>query len=72
MSPYLAERICFVGQQAVFEEASTLLDELVGVSVTAKQIERLCHYFGQLVDPEPEAPGRAGSGPVYAMARVAR
>lgn len=74
ISPYLQERICFVGQQAVFEEASTMLRELVGVVVTAKQIERVCHHVGALLElpteaaevvaPEPAAPE---AGVVYGM-----
>jgi hypothetical protein len=70
ISPYLQERICYVGQEAVFEEASTMLRELLGVAVSAKQIERLCHYFGQVVEETAQDAQReswSGSGPVYGM-----
>jgi hypothetical protein len=74
ISPYLQERICFVGQQAVFEEASTMLRELVGVVVTAKQIERVCHHVGALLEAPMEAaevvapePAAAHAGVVYGM-----
>ena len=61
MSPYLQERVCFVGQKEVYQEASTTLDELVGVAVTAKQIERVCHHFGALLeDGQPQ--DQPGSG----------
>lgn len=78
MSPYLQERVCFVGQKEVYQEASTTLDELVGVAVTAKQIERVCHHFGALIEqaepappPEPAPPAEATCSPehpVYALA----
>lgn len=76
MSPYLQERVCFVGQKEVYQEASTTLDELVGVAVSAKQIERVCHHFGALIeqaDAPPSEPGppaeatRSPEEPVYAM-----
>lgn len=70
ISPYLQERICYVGQEAVFEKASTMLLELLGVEVSAKQIERLCHYFGACLEETQEAsepPSWSGSGPVYGM-----
>jgi hypothetical protein len=68
ISPYLQERICYVGQEAVFEEASTMLRELLGLAVSAKQIERVCHYFGaHLEQTHSEPPAWAGSGPVYGM-----
>lgn len=78
MSPYLQERVCFVGQKEVYQEASTTLDELVGVAVTAKQIERVCHHFGALIEQAEAAPltelappseaTRSPEEPVYAMA----
>ena len=77
MSPYLQERVCFVGQKEVYHEASTTLDELVGVSVSAKEIERVCHHFGALIEQaeaapssEPAPPAQATRSPekaVYAM-----
>ena len=70
ISPFLQERICYVGQEAVFEEASTMLRELLGLAVSAKQIERVCHYFGQRVEETAEVsehPVWSGSGPIYGM-----
>jgi hypothetical protein len=52
ISPYLQELGCYVGQQAPFDEASLLLKRLAGVDLSDKQIERLCHYHGQLLDDE--------------------
>ena len=70
ISPYLQERICYVGQETVFEGASTMLRELLGVAVSAKQVERLCHYFGGGLEEraeEVESAPWSGSGPVYGM-----
>ena len=79
MSPYLQERLCFVGQKEIYQEASTTLDELVGelvgVAVSAKQIERVSHHFGALVEEaepaEPTGPPAEATGApeplVYAM-----
>ena len=60
MSPYLQERVCFLGQKEVYQEAATTLEELVHVEVNAKQIERVCHHFGALLEEaEPQGLGRA-------------
>jgi hypothetical protein len=52
MSPYWQELGCFVGQQCPFDEASDLLQKLLGVALSDKQIERLCHHHGQLLETE--------------------
>jgi hypothetical protein len=44
--------MCYVGQQQVFEEASENFMKLTGVSVSPKQIERICHHYGQLLEEE--------------------
>lgn len=44
--------MCYVGQQAVFEEAEDLLDVLCGVNINAKQIERVCHHYGEQIEKE--------------------
>ena len=41
-----------MGQEQVFEQASQVLEELTGSSVTAKQLERLCHYYGELAEAQ--------------------
>lgn len=50
MSPYLQELVVFTGQNCVFEDGSEQLRRLSGVTVTAKQIERLTHTYGELLD----------------------
>jgi len=49
ISPYMQEHLCRAGTRLTFEEASEQVAELKGVAVNAKQIERLCHYYGELL-----------------------
>ena len=51
-SAYLQQLGCYVGQHCPFDEASELLRRLRGVDLSDKQIERICHYHGQLLDDE--------------------
>jgi hypothetical protein len=47
ISPYLQEHLCRAGTKMTFEEASEEITQLRGVKVNAKQIERLCHHYGE-------------------------
>ncbi len=49
ISPYLQEHLCRVGTKLTFEEASEEVTKLMCVGVNAKQIERLCHHYGDLL-----------------------
>lgn len=42
--------MCYLGQNRVFEDASKLLKRMTGVTVSAKQIERVCHYYGHAIE----------------------
>ncbi len=59
MSPYLQEKACLLGQALPFDEASTMLEKLLGESLSDKQIERVSHYYGQVLEEEN------GEEPVY-------
>lgn len=50
MSRYLQDRICYIGQSQVYEESRQTLTEMLGVDVSEKQIERVCHCYGQLLE----------------------
>ena len=50
MSAYLQEVSCWVGQQEVFDKSSEALSKLLQVEVTDKQVERLCHHYGQALE----------------------
>lgn len=55
MTAYWQECCLYMGQQEVFEEASQSIGKLTGTTVTAKQIERLCHCYGQLAQDKQAA-----------------
>lgn len=74
-SSLLQEQMCYLGQQLVFEESSQTLERLLGITVTAKQIERICHYYGEEIEKQTErviitggvAPERNDGKRYYAM-----
>ncbi|GHT48782.1 hypothetical protein AGMMS49982_00750 [Bacteroidia bacterium] len=47
MSAYLQNLCCYEGANAVFETASATLHLMLGIDVTAKQIERISHFYGE-------------------------
>lgn len=54
MSSYAQELSCYVGQQLVFEDASNMLESMKGLVIDAKQIERICHLYGQELEDQQE------------------
>jgi hypothetical protein len=50
ISSYLQEQMCRLGTKMPFEEAEEELKELLGIQTNAKQIERLCHHYGELLN----------------------
>lgn len=50
LSPYLQELMVYVGESLVFEESAHLLEKLLHTSVNAKQVERVCHHYGALLE----------------------
>jgi hypothetical protein len=56
-SAYLQETALLLGQGHVYAESAALLERLCGVSLSDKQIENLCHHYGQILEthPQPEA-----------------
>lgn len=49
-SPYCQELACLLGQALPFDEASVVMEKLLGHSLSDKQIERLCHHYGQALE----------------------
>ena len=43
ISDYVQDLACYVGHQEVYDEAEVLLKRIVGIDLSDKQIERLCH-----------------------------
>ena len=59
MSAYLQEKVAYVGQKEVYEEASESLLMLAGLCVSGKQIERVCHHYGALYEAQSREPVEA-------------
>ena len=47
ISSFAQETMCYMGQHLVFKEAEEVINTLTGADVNAKQVERLCHHYGQ-------------------------
>lgn len=52
ISSYAQETMCYVGQYLVFEEAQELINNFTGAGFNAKQIERVCHRYGQCIEDQ--------------------
>ena len=53
ISDYVQDLACYVGQQEVYDEAEVLLKRVGGIDLSDKQIERLCHKYGNLLEQDP-------------------
>lgn len=54
ISGKLQEIMCLLAQGYVFQEASEILRELLGVHMSAKQIQRLSEYYGQQLETQAQ------------------
>ncbi len=68
--------MCLVGQSVVYDGACELFGEMMGVEISAPQIQRVCTHYGNAFEPLvesnceaviPRLEGRGGKGPVYVM-----
>lgn len=50
ISPVMQEHMCRIGSKMTFEESSLELTQLLRVEVNAKQIERVCHCYGEQIE----------------------
>lgn len=51
MSERVRQLCCLTGQATVYSQASELLDQIGGISIAGMQIQRVCNYYGSLIDP---------------------
>lgn len=51
----LQEIICLLGQSQVFEEGEQTLKKLMGIDVSAKQIQRVSEQYGSVIEEEQAA-----------------
>ena len=52
ISSLTQETMCYIGQHLVFRDAEEVLNTLTGANINAKQIERVCHKYGQWIEQE--------------------
>lgn len=52
ISPYFQEQLLYLGQEGTYQEASQITKRLLGLSVSAVQIYRLVHYYGQAIEAD--------------------
>ena len=52
ISSFAQEAMCYMGQHLVFKEAEEVINTLTSADINAKQIERLCHYYGQSLEDD--------------------
>ena len=57
--------MCRFGQSVVFEEASSMINSLTGSDFNAKQVERVCHLYGGLLDQKLEESVKSGESKNY-------
>ena len=63
ISLFLQSQMCYMGQQLVFTDASQTLERLLGIKANAKQIERLCHHYGEVLEKQVQEIITAGGLP---------
>lgn len=74
ISPYLQEKLVFLGQFEVYQQASELAKTMLGVAVGPSQIDRLTSHYGAAIDADlnqsmlVEDPLAVSSCVVYAQA----
>lgn len=54
ISPYLQEKLIFLGQTEVYQQASEVVEKLLGLSVNVSQIYRLTTHYGQAIEADLE------------------
>ena len=52
ISSFAQETMCHMGQHLVFKEAEEVINGLTGADINAKQIERICHHYGDSLEQQ--------------------
>lgn len=52
ISAFLQNQMCYLGQELVYADASETLERLLGIKTNAKQIERVCHHYGDVIESQ--------------------
>ena len=75
MSQFLQYQCCFVGHQLVFSQGEEFFLRMNGITVSGKQIERVCHHYGEDFESdyaqgklaEPSPGHQTAQQPAYVM-----
>jgi hypothetical protein len=70
ISPYLQEKLVFLGQLDVYQQASQIAQALLGLPIASSQIYRLTNHYGQAIEADLDqavAPPQPPQGIVYAQ-----
>ena len=54
MSTKLQEQVCLLGQSQVFEDGEKLLKSLLGLNISAKQIQRVSECYGKVIEEKEQ------------------
>jgi hypothetical protein len=65
ISSKLQEPICLVAQGYVFEQAEELLGELLGVELSAKQIQRVSEHSGEQLEEQTQEQGKGNQARLF-------
>lgn len=77
ISPKLQEILCLLGQAYVFEDAEEILNQTLGIEISAKQIQKVSEHYGGKIEEQqqhyiekedaPQVNLKAEEDPVYCM-----
>jgi hypothetical protein len=71
ISPYLQEKLVFLGQLEVYEQAAQVAQTLLGLRIAPSQIYRLTNHYGAAIEADldqPAATDQPPTGIVYVQA----
>ncbi len=56
ISPYLQEKLVFLGQLEVYDQAAQVAQTLLGLSIASSQIYPLTNYYGAAIETDLDQP----------------
>jgi hypothetical protein len=71
ISPYLQEKLVFLGQLEVYDQAAQVAQTLLGLTIASSQIYRLTNHYGAAIEADldqPVATSHPPTGVVYVQA----
>lgn len=71
ISPYLQEKLVFLGQLEVYDQATQVAQMLLGLPIASSQIYRLTNHYGAAIEVDLDqspSPSQSPPGVVYAQA----